>query len=106
VTLLTRDFNTAENLLGGHLIKLVKITTTTSSNKNISRSPILNKKIPRMKFKEDVIITCEFFNREEIVCDGRNMKNIFLGEVDVMIAVIQHTTACYSMQVVDITLAE
>jgi hypothetical protein len=72
-----RDFNTTENLLDGRIIKLVKITMATSSKKNVSRSLILNKNIPRMKFKEDVIITCEFFNTEETACDGRNMKYIF-----------------------------
>jgi hypothetical protein len=77
VPLLTGNSDTAESLLDRLLIKTIKLTTATSSKKNVSQSPILNEKIPRMKFKEDVIITCKFFDGEEITCDVRNMKDIF-----------------------------
>jgi hypothetical protein len=77
VPLLTGNSDTAESLLDGLFIKTIKLTTATSSKKNVSQSPILNMKIPRMKFKEDVIITCKFFDGEEITCDVRNMKDIF-----------------------------
>jgi hypothetical protein len=77
VPLLTGNSDTAESLLDRLLIKTIKLTMATSSKKNVSQSPILNKKIPRMKFKEDVIITCKFFDGEEITCDVRNMKDIF-----------------------------
>jgi hypothetical protein len=75
--LLTGNSDTAESLLDGLLIKTIKLTTATSSKKNVSRSPILNKKIPRMKFKEGVIITCKFFDGKEITCDVRKHEGYF-----------------------------
>jgi hypothetical protein len=57
-------------------MKIIETPTTSPSKKNLSRIPVLNKKIPRMKFKEDVIVMCKLFNREKIASNRRNMEDI------------------------------
>lgn len=41
-----------------------------------SRLSVLNRKGPRMIFKEDVIITRKFMDRKEMLSNVRNMQNI------------------------------
>jgi hypothetical protein len=58
-------------------MKIIETSTTSPSKKNVSRIPVLNNKIPRMKFKEDVIVMCKLFNREKIASNIRNVE-VFL----------------------------
>jgi hypothetical protein len=82
VPLLARNLDTTKNLLDRRHIEIIESSTATPSKKNPSRDAILNKKIPRVKLKEDIIIKCKLFNREEIASDRRDMKNI--TEVKIM----------------------
>jgi hypothetical protein len=64
-------------LLDRRLIKGVETIAHAPSKQNHPRSPVLNKKIPRVKFKEHIIFIRDFFNRKEIACDRGGMENIF-----------------------------
>jgi hypothetical protein len=63
--------------LHGRHIKIVEASTTSPSKESFSRSPILEKKIPRVEFKENIIVERTMLNRKKIPSDGGNTKNVF-----------------------------
>ena len=75
--LLTRHLDAAENLLETQLIEIIETSTTSPSKQNHPCIPVLNKKIPRVKFEEHIIIIGKLFDGKEIAGNCRDMKNIF-----------------------------
>jgi hypothetical protein len=63
-------------MLDSRIINAIETTMNSSSKYCFPRDSVLNKKIPRMKFKENIVISSEFRNRKEISGDFRDMKNI------------------------------
>ena len=63
-------------VLNVEIRQIIKTSPTASSKKNSSRISILYKKIPRVKFKKDIIIKCKFLNREKIAGDYGNVEDI------------------------------
>jgi hypothetical protein len=64
-------------LEGRRDIKIIETSTASPSKQNFPRNSILDKEIPRVKFKENIIVTREFFNGQEIASNGRHVENIF-----------------------------
>lgn len=58
----------------------VETTFTGASMKNPPRSPILNRKEFRMKFKENIVIGCKSISGNKIFFSVGNMKNILQKE--------------------------
>ena len=57
--------------------KRIETSTTSTVNEDVLRCLVLNKKRMLMKLNEDVIIRNKTINRQLILPNIRNMKNIF-----------------------------
>jgi hypothetical protein len=63
-------------MIGRRIINAIETTMNSSSKYCFPRDSVLNKKIPRMKFKENIVISSESRDRKEISGDFRDMKDI------------------------------
>jgi hypothetical protein len=64
--------------------KWIEAISTSSLKEKILRVPILQQKIPRMKFKEHNIVIGEFMNRKKVLRRTWNMQYIFKNEITIM----------------------
>ena len=66
-------------LMGGSTTKRERIETSTTPtvNEDVLRCLVLNKERMFMKFDEDIIIGNKAINRQQVLPNIRDMKNIF-----------------------------
>ena len=82
----TGHLDTAEHMLGSRRrIKCIETSTASPSKKNLPGTSILNKEIPRVKLKENIIVKSEFFLQTGDCESQMEHGGHYLGEGDVMV---------------------
>jgi hypothetical protein len=77
--LIWRHFDMKKSLFEGLNVREldgIKANLTFARQKNLPRGYVLYEKMIRMKFKKDMIITCQFMNGKKMFGNFRNMKDI------------------------------
>jgi hypothetical protein len=72
-----RHLDQTKNLFVSKKLERIETSLNPVVVQNLPQLPILNQKMPTVKFKENVIIMGKVMNGNEILVCSRDVKNIF-----------------------------